>query len=65
MFRKDKRERERKTSRMSGKNQALVHWKEEKAPLMLQKEIKPQPIREVKRNEKKVGGNFWRREKLG
>jgi hypothetical protein len=39
-FGKDKRKRERKTSRMNGKNRALMHWKEEKAPLVLQKEIK-------------------------
>jgi len=40
-----------------------VHWKEEKAPLVLQKEIKAQLVREVKKNEKKSRRNFWRREK--
>lgn len=32
---------------------------------MLQKEIRAQLVREVKKIEKKVGGNFWKREKLG
>ncbi len=51
---------------MSGKNQAWMRWKEEeKAPLMLQKEIRMQLVKEVKKNEKKVGGHFWRRKKLG
>ncbi len=61
-FGKDKRERKRKTSRVNGKNQALMRWKEEKAPLVLQKKIKAQPIREVEKIEK-VGSNLWKRDK--
>jgi hypothetical protein len=48
-FGKDKRKKKRKTSKVNGKNRVLVHWKEEKAPLVLQKEIKMQLVREVKK----------------
>lgn len=47
-FGKDKIKKERKTSKVIGKNQTLVHRKE-KAPLVLQKEIKAQLVREVEK----------------
>ncbi len=63
---RSKREIRGKISKASGKNQTLVRWKEEeKVPLVLLKEIRAHLVREVKKFEKKVGGNFWKREKLG
>lgn len=53
-FGKGKRERGRKYSKGSEKNQALVHCKEEAKVLsLLQKEIKAQPVREMKKKGRK------------
>ncbi len=53
-FKRTRKKESGKSFKGREKNQALVHWKEEgKALSLLQKEIKAQAIREVKKRRKK------------